>query len=111
MHVDGDVFGNDFFEEGHEALGDATKHEARIASTIDVCELQDEIRRAGDSPAHGRQEELLFRVGMPQEGGGRDAELAGDVCKSGRFKSLRGEDAPRCVQQFLSRDPRRPAHL
>ena len=112
VHVDGDVLGDDFFHEGNKALGNPAKDDARIRSPVGIRQLENEIGRTGDLPAlHRRPKELLFRVEMPQHGGGRDAELAGDVGEGRGLEAFGGEDAPCRFQQFVLGDSRRPAHL
>lgn len=58
VHVDGDVFGDDFFGEGDEFFGDPAQNYTRILPGIDVCELEDEIRGSDDPSMHRELEEL-----------------------------------------------------
>jgi hypothetical protein len=111
VHVDGDVFGNDFFHERHKALGDAAQHDAWIARRIDVLEIEDELRRGGDAGAHRRAEEILLRARMPQNRRRRDVQLAGDVGQCRGIEALRGEHMSGRLQELLAGDPGRPSHL
>ena len=58
MHVDGDVLGDHLLHKRNEAFGDPAQHDARIRSSIDVDQIQNELRRSGDSSVHGASEEL-----------------------------------------------------
>ena len=111
VHVHGDVLGNDFFHERHEALGDASQHDAGIAVGVHVLEIEDELRRRGDARAHRCAEEVLFRPGVAQDGRGRDPQLAGDVGERCGVETLRRKHVPRRFQELLAGDPRRASHL
>lgn len=111
VHVDGDVCADDCFDEWHKSLSDAAKDLAGIGGRVDVDELQDEIGRRGDAPAHRRAKKIELRFVVAKDGGRRDPKLTGDVRERGRIKSLFAENLSRRFQQLLSGNPRRPSHL
>ena len=111
MHVDGDVLGDDLFGKRNETLGDAAKEDSRIAAGVDVRQLEDEIRRCSDAPAHGDAEEILLRLDVAQHRGRSHPKLGGNVRQRGPFKPLSREDPPGGIQQLLSRNAWWPAHL
>ena len=111
MHVDGDVLGDHLLHKRNEAFGDPAQHDARIRSSIDVDQIQNELRRSGDSSVHGASEELELRSRVAQHGCRCDVQLASDIGERGRLEAFRGEDTPSGVQEFLARNSRWPAHL
>lgn len=52
VHVDRNVLGDDFFDEGNKALGNAAQYDPRVRSTIHLRQAEDEIGRTGKTPAH-----------------------------------------------------------
>jgi hypothetical protein len=111
VHVDGDVLGDDFFGEGNEVLSDRAQDDARICPGIDMDELENEIRRAGDARAHRRLEQLLFRVEVTQDGRGGHAQLRRDIGERGALESLYREHPAGGFTNLLPADARRAAHL
>ena len=65
MHVDRDVFGDDFFDKRDELLGDGAKDDARVDPGIDSRKLEDEVRRGRQATAHRDSKEILFRIDVP----------------------------------------------
>ena len=98
--------------EGDELLGDAAEDRARIRRGRGGGELEDAGGGVDDfCAAHGLAEEGVFGIDVPEEGGRRDVQLAGDVGESGGGEALRGEDASGGGEDLLAPNARRPAHL
>ena len=110
VHEDGDVLGEDVSGEGDELLGDPAQYDARVGGGIDVRQLHDERRRL-DRQMHGLGEESLLRRHVPQHGGRRDAQLAGDVGERGAVEALGRENAAGHGEQLFLANGRRPSHL
>lgn len=110
VHEHGHVLGQDVLGERDELLGDAAQHDAGIGGGIDLGQLHDERRRL-DRQVHGLGEEGLLRRHVPQHGGRRDVELAGDVGERGGFEAFRREHAAGHAQQLFFVDGGGPAHL
>jgi hypothetical protein len=112
MHGHDDAAGDDALGEGDELRGQAAQDEARVGVAGRRGELGDGRRNLdGRAAAHGLGEELVFRVDVAEQGGGGDAELAGDVGQGGGGEALRGEDAAGGVEELIAADARRPSHL
>jgi hypothetical protein len=110
MHINRDVFRDDLFHERDETLRDGAQDDARVGSSVDLCQLQDEIGGGRHPPSHRETEELLFRVDMAQHGSRRDAQLRCNIGERRPLEPLYCEDPPGGFKKLLSRDPRRPAH-
>ncbi len=112
MHVDGDVLGHDVLGEGDELLGDPAQDLAGVGlGRVDVRQLEQERRRRGNGVLHGREEESLLGLEMPEDGGGRHAEDGGNVGQRGGVETLLAEDATGGLEQFIPGDARWSAHL
>ena len=91
-------------------LRDIAQHGTRVGAPVHASELEDEVGRRGDLPAHRRFKKLLFGFEVAQDGRGRDAELRRDVGQRRPLEPLYREDPPRGFKKLIAGDARRPTH-
>lgn len=112
MHGDDDARGQHVLDERHESFGDPAQNDARIGPGIDVRQLEDAGGRIEQHAAlHRQAEQGLLGIDVAEDGGGGDAELAGDIGQSRGIEALRREDAAGGVDEAVSGDGRGAAHL
>lgn len=112
VHGHDDAGGDDSLGEGDEPLGDAAEDDARIGVRGCRRQIADAGGRLDDLAAlHGLGEEGVLGVDVAEEGGGGDAELAGDVGEGGGGEALGGEDAAGGGEDLIAADARGATHL
>lgn len=109
MKLDGDAGGNRRRCKRHPLFRDAAQDGARIGR-VGGLQIEDALRNS-DRPAHGLVEKRLFGLDVAEEGGRRDAELAGDIGERGSLEALQGEEASGRVEDLIAGDTRWTAHL
>lgn len=110
VHVDGEIRRDRLLRERDEALGDGAQNNVRIGRRTERAQLGDELRHLNRAALQRRDEEIVFRAEVTQHGGGRDAQLGGDVGERGRFVALLDEDAACRFQQLFAGDAWRSSH-
>lgn len=111
VHVNRQVFGDGLLDEGDESLRELSKHDARVAGSLDSSELFDDLWHVEARGPHRLSEEGLLGRVVAEEGRGGDVQLSGDVRQGGGLEALLGKDPPGGIQKLLAADGRRTAHL
>ena len=96
--------------ERHPLLGHSAQNHPRVRRSVDALQIEDALRQL-HVRVHGRFEERLLGVEVPEDRRGSDAKLAGDVGQSGRGEALHREDAAGGQEDLLAADGGRPSHL
>lgn len=110
VHAEHHVLHDGLAREGEPLLRYTPKNDARIRRGVDALEIED-ARGQLDTASHGRVEQGLLRLEVPQHRRGRDAEVAGDIGERGRRESLLREDGARRLKDLLAADGRWASHL
>ena len=110
MHRDDEVLHDRRAREREPFLRDASQHDTRVCGRIHIRKV-DEARGQLNARTHGRVEESLLGVEVPQHGRRSDLQLPGDVRERRRCEALLREELTGDLQDLLIADCRRPAHL
>jgi hypothetical protein len=112
VHGDDDACGEDGLDERDHVLREAAQNGARVARRVDVRQFADACRRLHHLAAlHGLIEELLLGADVAEDGGRRDAELAGDVGEGCGGEPFAGEELAGGGEELVTPDARWASHL
>ena len=112
MHGHDDAASDDALGEGDELRGQTSEDDARVGVAGRGRKLRDRRRQLdGRAAAHGLGEKRVLGVDVPQQRGGGDAELPGDVGQRGGGEAFVGEDAAGGIEDLIAADARRATHL
>jgi hypothetical protein len=110
VHAEHDVLDDRLARERNPLFRYMPKDDARIRRRVDCFEV-DNARRQFDTAAHGRVEQRLLRLEVPEHRRRRDAEVGGDVGERGGREALLRERGARCLKDLLAADRRWTSHL
>ena len=110
VHLHRDRGADDGGEERDHAPRELGQHDARIGRGVERQHGRDEIRRGDGAAAHRRVEELLLRIEVAEDRGGRDVDLGGNLRESGGREAARAEVAAGGGEDLIARDARRASH-
>jgi hypothetical protein len=111
VHLHRDRGADDGAEKREHATGEIAQHVAGIGCGIERRQRHDEVGDDDPPRAHGRMEESLLGVEVPQDCGRRDVECLRDVGKRRGREPARTESGAGSVEDLFARDARRSAHL
>ena len=111
VHLQRQVLRQSALHERDPFSGHTSQHDARIGRCVRRGQVEDALRQRDGVPAHGRVEEILLRLKVPQEGGRGDAELAGDVGERRSLEAFQRENASGGLENLLAAEDRWTAHL
>jgi len=111
VHGHDDAAGDDALGERDELGGDAAEHHARVGLAGRLRQVANHRRQLDGAAVHRLAEQRVLRLHVPEQRGGGDAELAGDVGQRSGGEALGGEDAAGGLEDLIAADARRASHL
>lgn len=109
--MNGDDCRDDTGEKRDELARKLPQHDSRILFARQRVEQVNRRRELDVAPLHRLEEELLLRLDVAEEGGGRHVQLARDIGQRRRFEALPREDAARRGEELGPLDRGRASHL
>ena len=111
VHVNGDHGRDDAGEKWDQLARKLPENGSRILFPGQRLEHVERRRQLDVARLHRLEEELLLRLDVAEERGGRDVQLARDVGQRRRLEALPGEDAAGRGEQLGPLDGCRASHL
>jgi hypothetical protein len=110
VHAQHEVLNDRRAGERHPFFRDTSQDNARIGSGVDMVEVGD-ARGQLNVAVHRKIEQGLLGIEMTQNRRGRDVQLSRDIGERRRREALLREDFACSLEDLLTMDEWRPAHL